>query len=63
MLHGESFHRLSLEEAACLQGFPTGAHFVGNVNARFRQVGNAVPPPLARAIARFLVLALETHTS
>jgi DNA (cytosine-5)-methyltransferase 1 len=57
VLHGGRFHRLSLaglEEAACLQGLPAGTHFVGAVDARFRQVGNAVPPPLANAIAKRL---------
>ena len=64
MLHGGLFHRLSLEEAACLQGFPAGTHFVGAVNARFRQVGNAVPPPLANAIAmRLRVLLVLGGTS
>ena len=58
MLHGGLFHRLSLEEAACLQGFPAGTHFVGAANARFRQVGNAVPPPLANAIAMRLRVLL-----
>jgi site-specific DNA-cytosine methylase len=61
MLHGGCFHRLSLEEAACLQGFPAGTNFVGNVNARFRQVGNAVPPPMARAIATRLRELLLPH--
>jgi hypothetical protein len=54
VLHGGRFHRLSLEEAACLQGLPAGTHFFGAVNARFRQVGNAVPPPLANVIAKRL---------
>ena len=32
------------------QGFPDSYKFYGNVLDRHRQVGNAVPPPLARAI-------------
>ena len=43
--------RLTLEEAAILQGFPRGMVFSGPVSARFRQVGNAVPPGLAFAVA------------
>jgi DNA (cytosine-5)-methyltransferase 1 len=45
---------LSLEEAATLQGFPAGFVFLGNVTQRSRLVGNAVPPPLARAIVEGL---------
>lgn len=44
--------RLTLEEAACLQSFPAGYEFHGPVNARFRQIGNAVPPAMAAAVAR-----------
>jgi DNA (cytosine-5)-methyltransferase 1 len=45
---------LTLEEAATLQGFPPGFVFLGNVTQRSRLVGNAVPPPLARAIVEGL---------
>jgi DNA (cytosine-5)-methyltransferase 1 len=51
------YYRLSLGQAACIMGFPAGYVFTGGVNARFRQVGNAVCPPLARAAAvRLLAL-------
>jgi DNA (cytosine-5)-methyltransferase 1 len=43
--------RITVEEAAVLQGFPVGFHFCGPRVAQYRQVGNAVPPPLARAVA------------
>jgi DNA (cytosine-5)-methyltransferase 1 len=42
--------RVSPEEAACLQTFPTGFPFQGNKGKRFQQIGNAVPPVLAGAI-------------
>ena len=42
--------RLSLEEAAILQGFPPDYPFQGGRTSRFRHLGNAVPPPLARAV-------------
>lgn len=41
---------LSTEQAARLQGFPPGYRFVGPETRVATQIGNAVPPPLARAI-------------
>lgn len=37
--------RISTTEAARLQGFPEGHPFQGTVDDRYRQIGNAVPPP------------------
>lgn len=42
---------ISIREAARLQSFPDAFTFSGNVGERFRQVGNAVPPLLAWAVA------------
>jgi DNA (cytosine-5)-methyltransferase 1 len=39
--------RLRTPELAALQGFPPGYEFVGSRRDRVRQIGNAVPPPLA----------------
>ncbi len=39
--------RLRTPELAALQGFPPGYHFAGNRRERVRQIGNAVPAPLA----------------
>jgi DNA (cytosine-5)-methyltransferase 1 len=53
--------RLTLEQLAALQGFPPGFAFCGATAAsRHRQVGNAVPPPLAEAVGRAVLLALIT---
>ncbi|MFC1574760.1 DNA (cytosine-5-)-methyltransferase [Gemmatimonadota bacterium] len=46
---------ISVREAARLQGFPDAVEFQGNHGDQFRQIGNAVPPPLARAIAENLL--------
>lgn len=42
---------ISVREAARLQSFPDGFVFSGAMNEAFRQIGNAVPPVLAKAIA------------
>lgn len=42
--------RITAEEAALLQTFPTGMHFAGRRSSCYRQIGNAVPPLLAREI-------------
>jgi len=52
---GQVFHPtqdriVSVRECARSQGFPDTFRFYGNVHCRHRQVGNAVPPPLARAL-------------
>ena len=43
--------RLELREAARLQSFPDWFEFCGNRESQFKQIGNAVPPFLAFALA------------
>jgi DNA (cytosine-5)-methyltransferase 1 len=50
--------RITMEEAARLQTFPDAVQFVGSRASCYRQVGNAVPPRLAEAIALALARQL-----
>ena len=50
---------ISVREAARLQSFPDGFVFCGTMNPAFRQIGNAVPPLLAKAIARKMMNTLR----
>ena len=50
----EQSRTISVREAARLQSFPDGFIFCGTMNPAFQQIGNAVPPLLARAIAESL---------
>lgn len=51
--------RLTVKQAAILQGFPTTWRFSGRKTAAYRQVGNAFPPPVANAVARQIKAAME----
>ena len=43
-----------------MQGFPDRFKFSGNVHDRHKEVGNAVPPPLAAALGRMLRRELDS---
>ena len=53
---------ISIREAARLQSFPDAFLFTGNMGDCFRQIGNAVPPLLAWAVAA-AVMGLLGHSA
>lgn len=50
---------LSINEMARLQSFPEGYRISGDYRVARRQIGNAVPPALAEAVARRIVAMLR----
>ena len=53
------YRRLSVREAARVQGFPDDFEFVySSVNDGYKMIGNAVPVPLARVLAEQIGRAL-----
>ena len=50
--------RLTVRMTARIQGFPDSWRLTGKKTAAYRQVGNALPPPVAEAVGRSLVKAL-----
>lgn len=50
--------RLTLKMVAKIQGFPEDWVFYGKKTPAYRQIGNAFPPPVARAVASSIYKAL-----
>jgi len=50
-VHPHQDRLISMREAARLQSFPDHYRFLGSYSSRYKQIGNAVPPLLARAVA------------
>lgn len=50
-IHPEQHRTISIREAARIQSFPDWFVFDGNYSDQYNQIGNAVPPLLARAVA------------
>ena len=62
--HNVYFHPIfdrvpTIRESARLQSFPDSFIFTGKKGEQFRQVGNAVPPLMAEALARAIMDALD----
>ena len=58
-IHPEKDRAISIREAARLQTFPDSFVFCGTKDQQYQQVGNAVPPIMAKAIAKKLYKILS----
>lgn len=56
-VHYDQDRIISVREAARIQSFPDRFKFLGELTSQYKQVGNAVPPLLAKAIA------IEVHAA
>ncbi|WP_098494702.1 DNA cytosine methyltransferase [Collimonas sp. PA-H2] len=59
-LHPVKHRPITHREAARLMGFPDDFPFTGSKTEIAKQIGNAVPPPLAKAIAKMVKDMLKT---
>lgn len=60
-IHPEQPRTFTPYEAALLQSFPEDYHFSGGRNAMYRQIGNAVPPKMAKAIGNAILKTAAKH--
>ncbi|MGW5223976.1 DNA cytosine methyltransferase [Nocardia niigatensis] len=54
---------LTVQQAAIIQGFPSDWRFSGGKTAQYRQVGNAFPPPVARAVGESIIEVLRADSA
>ncbi len=64
--HNHHFHYRAnrvptVRESARIQSFPDDFRFIGIKTSQLKQVGNAVPPLLAQAVAESIITALEVQ--
>ncbi|XP_020578797.1 DNA (cytosine-5)-methyltransferase 1B-like [Phalaenopsis equestris] len=61
--HPDQDRILTVRECARSQGFRDSYIFAGNIQNKHRQIGNAVPPPLAYALGRKLKEVVDANHS
>lgn len=57
--HPTQDRTISIREAARIQGFPDWFAFAGSTTSKYTQVGNAIPVPMARALASEILACLD----
>jgi DNA (cytosine-5)-methyltransferase 1 len=57
-IHPSADRVISIRECARAQGFPDTFRFSGPISSRYRQIGNAVPPPLAYLLGLAIIEAI-----
>ncbi len=62
MCHPEELRPLSVKECAKIQTFPDDWFFYGSVTSKYRQIGNAVPVELAKALGGQLSKLLKEES-
>ncbi|MFG2554967.1 DNA cytosine methyltransferase [Streptomyces sp. NPDC048581] len=60
-LFAPSGPKLTVTQAAIIQGFPDDWRFSGRKTAAYRQVGNAFPPPVAQAVGEQIYAAFDAE--
>ncbi|WP_371254458.1 DNA cytosine methyltransferase [Pseudomonas oleovorans] len=58
--HPSQDRAISLREAACLQTFPKTFQFTGSKASKARQVGNAVPPLMAKSVGLSIIKTIKS---
>jgi len=53
--------KLTLKMTALVQGFPKDWNFIGKKTPAYRQVGNAFPPPIAKALGISIINAFKQY--
>ncbi|MEI7035022.1 DNA cytosine methyltransferase [Streptomyces pratensis] len=56
----DALPKLTVEQAALIQAIPADWDFAGGKTSRYRQIGHAMPPPLARAVGAAVAAALRS---
>lgn len=59
----EGLPRLTVKMVARIQGFPDDWQFIGRKTSSYKQVGNAFPPPVAKAIGLMIRQAILPRVS
>ena len=54
---------MSWRQCAAIQGFPDDYKFSGDVKSIYRQIGNAVPPPMMQKVAECIMPYFEGKES